>query len=91
MSVQIKNFVLAGQQELPEGQHTFPFTCALPPTLPNSFEGECGYVRYTIKVVMDRPWKTDREYNFEFRILSVVDLNRKPGLIVSIYFFNYYC
>lgn len=29
----------AGETELPAGVRTYPFTCALPPTLPSSFEG----------------------------------------------------
>lgn len=28
-----------GEITLPAGEHTYPFTCALPPTLPSSFEG----------------------------------------------------
>lgn len=28
-----------GEINLPAGEHTYPFTCALPPTLPSSFEG----------------------------------------------------
>lgn len=47
----------AGETELSAGVRTYPFTCALPPSLPSSFEGEHGHVRYTIKVVLDRPWK----------------------------------
>lgn len=46
--------VNAGETELPAGTHTYPFTCALPPTLPSSFEGEHGHVRYTVKMTLDR-------------------------------------
>lgn len=43
----------SGETELPPGAHTYPFTCSLPPQLPSSFEGEFGFVRYTIKVTLD--------------------------------------
>ncbi|VVC95248.1 unnamed protein product [Leptidea sinapis] len=39
-----------GEIEIPAGKQVYNFTCALPPVLPSSFEGEYGYVRYTIKV-----------------------------------------
>lgn len=65
----------AGETELPAGAHTYPFTCALPPTLPSSFEGEYGYVRYTIKVTLDRPWKFDQDSKMAFTVISPVDLN----------------
>ncbi|KAF2885772.1 hypothetical protein ILUMI_20407 [Ignelater luminosus] len=64
-----------GEVVIPPGQHTYPFTCVLPPTLPSSFEGEFGYVRYIIKVTLDRPWKFDQEAKRAFTVLSPVDLN----------------
>lgn len=64
--------------ELPPGTHKYPFTCALPPTLPSSFEGEFGHVRYTIKVTLDRPWKFDQETKMAFTVVSHMDLNVNP-------------
>lgn len=58
--------------------HTYPFTCALPPTLPSSFEGEWGFVRYTVKVTLDRPWKFDQDIKMAFTVISPVDLNLNP-------------
>ncbi|CAD7093273.1 unnamed protein product [Hermetia illucens] len=79
---QIQYYLLGGKNsaeiELPSGQHTYPFTCALPPTLPSSFEGEWGHVRYTIKVTLDRPWKFDQETKMAFTVISPVDLNLNP-------------
>ncbi|KAG5679842.1 hypothetical protein PVAND_009379 [Polypedilum vanderplanki] len=67
--------VNSGETELPAGSHTYPFTCALPPQLPSSFEGDLGYVRYTIKVTLDRPWKFDQDTKMAFTVISPVDLN----------------
>lgn len=60
---------------LSEGEHCYPFTTTLPPKLPSSFEGEFGHIRYTVKVVIDRPWKFDHEIKSAFTVISPVDLN----------------
>lgn len=75
ISYYLMGSVNAGDTELPAGVHSFPFTCALPPQLPSSFEGEFGYVRYTIKVTLDRPWKFDQDTKMAFTVISPVDLN----------------
>ncbi|XP_039969918.1 arrestin domain-containing protein 17 [Bactrocera neohumeralis] len=79
---QIQYYLLGGKNssetELPAGTHTYPFTCALPPTLPSSFEGEFGHVRYTVKVTLDRPWKFDQDMKMAFTVISPVDLNVNP-------------
>lgn len=67
--------VNSGETELPPGTHSYPFTCALPPSLPSSFEGDYGHVRYTIKVTLDRPWKFDQDTKMAFTVISPVDLN----------------
>lgn len=73
--------VYLGQEtELPAGTHTYPFSCALPPSLPSSFEGEFGHVRYTIKVTLDRPWKFDQDMKMAFTVISPVDLNLNPNV-----------
>ncbi|XP_039431432.1 arrestin domain-containing protein 17 [Culex pipiens pallens] len=79
---QIQYYLLGGKNskeiELEAKSHTYPFTCALPPTLPSSFEGEWGFVRYTIKVTLDRPWKFDQDLKMAFTVISPVDLNQNP-------------
>lgn len=71
---------LSGGDEyaLPPGQHTFPFSFVLPPSLPSSFEGGIGYVRYLVKGTIDRPWRFDDETVRPFTVLSALDLNQQP-------------
>ncbi|XP_063367877.1 arrestin domain-containing protein 3 [Cydia amplana] len=65
--------------EVPAGKQVYSFTCALPPVLPSSFEGEFGYVRYTVKVTLDRPWKFDQETKMAFTVINALDLNLNPS------------
>jgi len=78
----IQYYLLGGknskEMELPAGNHSYPFTCALPPTLPSSYEGKWGHVRYTIKVTLDRPWKFDQDTKMAFTVITPVDLNQTP-------------
>lgn len=76
-------FVLAAEIDLPVGRQQLPFTCVLPPALPSSFEGSKGHIRYTVKVIIDRPWKFDHETKTAFTVLSPVDLNLNPTLKVN--------
>ncbi|XP_043277832.1 arrestin domain-containing protein 17-like [Venturia canescens] len=66
------------EMELPVGEHVYPFTCSLPPSLPSSFESHYGHVRYTVKAILDRPWKFDQEVKTAFTVVSNFDLNREP-------------
>lgn len=68
--------------KLPAGVHTYPFTCALPPTLPSSYEGQWGHVRYTVKVTLDRPWKFDQDAKIAFTVITPLDLNQNPRIKV---------
>ncbi|XP_072938001.1 arrestin domain-containing protein 17 [Epargyreus clarus] len=65
--------------EIPAGKQVYNFTCALPPVLPSSFEGKYGYVRYTVKVTLDRPWKFDQETKMAFTVINALDLNLNPS------------
>jgi len=69
---------------LPAGVHSFPFQYKLPSDLPaSSFEGRWGQVRYTVKAVLQRPWKFDIERERDFVVMTVLDLNDEPELAVS--------
>jgi Arrestin (or S-antigen), N-terminal domain len=43
--------------------------------LPSSFEGEFGHVRYTIKIVVNRPFHFDYETKVAISVNSIYDLN----------------
>ncbi|XP_039429102.1 arrestin domain-containing protein 17-like [Culex pipiens pallens] len=62
--------------ELGEGSHRYRFSYRLPPECPTSFEGDFGYVRYTIRIVFERPWKYDLTYKIAFTVVQQLDLNR---------------
>lgn len=63
------------ETEVGPGTYTFPISCDLPSTLPTSFEGEFGYIRYTIKVALDRAWRENPEHKMAFTVLENIDLN----------------
>ncbi|KAG7300439.1 hypothetical protein JYU34_016060 [Plutella xylostella] len=78
------NYYLLGSNsgneiEIPAGRQVYNFTCTLPPVLPSSFEGQFGYIRYTIKVTLDRPWKFDQETKIAFTVINPLDLNLNPS------------
>jgi hypothetical protein len=71
--------------KLPMGRHTFPFSFVLPPNLPSSFEGQHGYVRYSVKGVIDKPWKFDHSTKRVFTVICLLDLNTDPN--ATVFFF----
>ncbi|XP_055550746.1 arrestin domain-containing protein 4-like [Wyeomyia smithii] len=66
--------------EIPPGSHTFKFACPLPVTLPTSFEGQFGHVRYTITVVVERPTYQNTSHREGLTVLRQVNLNDEPSL-----------
>ncbi|XP_055679292.1 arrestin domain-containing protein 3-like isoform X2 [Lutzomyia longipalpis] len=66
--------------ELSAGTHVYTVACALPPELPSSFEGNYGSIRYSVKVVVDRPWKFDHTFEEIFTVLKQYDLNFDSSL-----------
>lgn len=74
---------MGDDNRLPPGQHVYPFTFTLPPNLPSSFEGGTGYVRYTIKGTIDKPWKFDHNTKRPFTVIALLDLNTQPNAAVS--------
>lgn len=66
---------LGNQLDLQPGVHMFNFSCVLPPNLPTSFEAPNGYIRYTTKVTLERPWKFDLSFVNGFTVIKSLDLN----------------
>ncbi|XP_017878803.1 arrestin domain-containing protein 2-like [Ceratina calcarata] len=60
---------------IPSGSNQYPFEFQLPYNIPSSFEHRIGQIRYTVKVVIDRPWKFDHECKAAFTVVSSLDLN----------------
>nr|CAD7405650.1 unnamed protein product [Timema cristinae] len=65
---------------LPAGDHSFLFTFSIPSNLPSSFEGAFGYIRYSIKAILDRPWKFNQDTKVALTVLAYRDLNMYPQL-----------
>ncbi|KAM3960389.1 arrestin domain-containing protein 2 [Aphomia sociella] len=65
----------SGEHHLQPGKHEFPFSIHIPHTCPSSFEGSHGHIRYELKVVVDRAFKTDQEITAPVRIIAPLDLN----------------
>lgn len=65
---------------IPSGTHRYDFACQLPPQLPASFEASYGSIRYKIEAVLDVPWSFDKEFNLQFTVVRIDDLNFHPEL-----------
>ncbi|XP_058124043.1 arrestin domain-containing protein 17-like [Anopheles ziemanni] len=71
--------------ELPPGRQIYRFSIVLPNTLPTSFEGDYGYIRYTVRVIFERPWKIDLTYKIAFTVVNQLNLNSvTPPLNVAV-------
>ncbi|CAB0045293.1 unnamed protein product [Trichogramma brassicae] len=66
------------------GEHIFPFTFQLPNNIPCSIEHVYGHVRYTVKAVLDRPWRFDHKVVQAFTVIAPFDLNAQPHLTTGI-------
>ncbi|PAV65405.1 hypothetical protein WR25_19321 isoform A [Diploscapter pachys] len=65
---------------LPAGKHEVPFSYTLPKSLPSSFEGEFGHIRYTCKAICERPWDFDIVCRKAFTVIGIEDINADPKL-----------
>ncbi|XP_049296864.1 arrestin domain-containing protein 17-like [Anopheles funestus] len=77
------------------GRQIYKFALQLPNKLPTSFEGDYGYIRYTAKVVFERPWKFDQNYKIAFTVVNQLNLNTvMPPLNVAVvqeHIKHFYC
>jgi len=64
-------------QELAAGRYEFPFKYQLPSNvaLPTSFEGQHGYIRYTLTATISRSWKHNHTTKRGITINETVDIN----------------
>jgi Arrestin (or S-antigen), N-terminal domain len=68
--------MLGGESfDLMPGKYEYLFTFRLPNELPSSFEGEHGWVRYTLKATVVRPWRSNYEIKVPITVNTIVDLN----------------
>lgn len=87
-------FLHIGEVDLAAGEFTYPFSCQIPATVPSSFEGEHGHIRYTVKATLDRPWKFDSESKAAFTVVAPLDLNTLPQakvMLLNLYMFYLMC
>eukprot|EP00058_Branchiostoma_floridae_P017640 XP_002603129.1 hypothetical protein BRAFLDRAFT_199194 [Branchiostoma floridae] len=67
------------------GHHVYPFQYQLPlQGLPTSFEGSNGYIRYSVRGTIDKPWKFDHTTKRAFTVLDMVDLNQEPNAMTPL-------
>ncbi|KAK7863086.1 hypothetical protein R5R35_011008 [Gryllus longicercus] len=78
-----KYYVLGGTGSdimLQPGDHCYPFSIVLPDTLPCSYEGRFGHIRYIVKAILERPWKHHHDAKAAFTVINHFDLNIDPKL-----------
>lgn len=68
-----------GGSTIPAGTHTYDFEFLLPKTLPSSFDGTYGSIKYSVKGIVDRPMRPDYECKKFFRLISPIDFNELPS------------
>lgn len=76
----------AGNDELQEGNHAWPFNFQIPQNVPSSFEGTVGYIRYSITAKADIPMAFDIDREIYISINCPLDLNHHAAAIVSCVF-----
>ncbi|XP_053690828.1 arrestin domain-containing protein 2-like [Sabethes cyaneus] len=57
------------------GGYSYGFACPLPVTLPASFEGNDGSIRYSLTAILERPWKRSKSHSLNFQVTRQVSLN----------------
>lgn len=68
--------------KLSAGTHNYTFEFMLPPNLPSSVEGKTGRIKYTVRVILDVPLWTNKEFKEQFTLIHASNLNDYPSLRV---------
>lgn len=81
--MKLTNFVY-GAKDSPEdiinpGTYTYDFSCLLELTLPPTFKGSFGNIKYILITTVHRSRKTDDIFKNEFTIKRDLDLNLEPS------------
>ncbi len=77
--------------EIPQGIHTYGFSCDLPVNLPSSMEGTYGSIRYKVIITFDISNWSDKVFEAGFTVLKTCNLNDFPELKVYLYNLTKYC
>lgn len=67
--------MILGKTHLKPGTHKFPFRFNLPIQLPSSFEGEYGFIRYTVTVKVEYPADPSQELERRITVIKLQDIN----------------
>ncbi|XP_031636735.1 arrestin domain-containing protein 1-like [Contarinia nasturtii] len=70
---------IIGESRLATGAHEFPFQFEIPARIPSSFQGEYGFIRYTITISVVLPKLSTKEFEKRIFILRLTDL-KDPDL-----------
>lgn len=60
---------------LDAGTHHYAFEFPLPSDLPSSIRGEIGYIKYTVRVVVNVSFWTSKVFKEPFTLIKALDLN----------------
>lgn len=76
-------WVTEDARELLPNTYRYPFAFKLPESLPTSFEGVHGSVRYYVRASLNRRYMLDAVFKRGFTVNNVLDLNSNPQAPVS--------
>ncbi|XP_031621545.1 arrestin domain-containing protein 3-like [Contarinia nasturtii] len=69
-----------GHIRLAAGTYNYTFNCKLQSSLPTSFEGKHGFIRYTALVVVDHQNSKEKTFSEPFTVIRDINLNYNPEL-----------
>uniref|UniRef100_A0A1I7T7U8 Arrestin_C domain-containing protein n=2 Tax=Caenorhabditis tropicalis TaxID=1561998 RepID=A0A1I7T7U8_9PELO len=72
------------EDNIPAGNHEFPFSFTLPANSPPTFFGQYGKIEYSTKVELDRPWKLNKKLKRPVLVWPKCDLNLFPNAASSV-------
>lgn len=73
---------LSGQPfPLFKGTTSYNFSFDLKPTLPSTFSGECGKIKYKMDFVVNKSWSFDLKQTILLNIIQTMNLNCTPNML----------